>query len=144
MFVLVLLGSGIIVLLGIGHGIYTLRSTPEGGPMMPIDSKVREAMSAVGGIGLAPELKTSLFKAWIGFNLSHSLGLVVVGLLIGFPVLTALTSPVDNLAWLVCALVLPCVYLWLSIRHWFAKPTMGFAIATALIFSGVAGQALLG
>jgi len=36
--------------------------------MMPIDSKVREAMSAVGGIGLASELKTSLFKAWIGLQ----------------------------------------------------------------------------
>ena len=142
MFVLVLLGSGIIVLLGIAHGIYTFRSAPDGGPMMPINPEVREAMSVVGGIGLAPELKTTLWKAWIGFNLSHSLGLVVVGLLIGLPVLDALASPVDNLAWLVCALVLPPLYLWLSIRHWFAKPTMGFALATVLIFFGVAGQSL--
>ncbi|MFT7289004.1 MAG: hypothetical protein ACI87W_003130 [Halieaceae bacterium] len=143
MFVLVLLGSGIIVLLGIAHGIYTLRSTPEGGPMMPVNPEVREAMLVVDGIGLAPTLKTTLWKGWIGFNLSHSLGLIVVGLLIGLPVLEALASPMDNFAWLICALLLPCLYLWLSIRHWFAKPTMGFAIATALICSGLAGQALL-
>jgi len=144
MFVLVLLGSGIIVLLGIAHAIFTMKSTPTSGPMMPTNPEVRESMSIEGGLGIAPNLRSTLWKAWIGFNYSHSLGLVVVGFLIGLPVLSQLSVPADDFAWLFCALVLPWLYLWMSIRYWFSKPTQGIALVGLLILVGTVGDALLG
>lgn len=140
MFYMVILGATVIALLGFVHAWFTLRSTPTGGPMMPIDASVKEAMSVEGGLGIAPELRTTLYKAWIGFNLSHSLGLVVVGFLIGLPVVVQASVPFDNWSWLVCALVLPWLYLWMSVRFWFAKPTQGFTLAGVLILVGTLGE----
>lgn len=142
MFILVILGAAIILLLGVAHAVFTLQSTPTGGPMMPTDVGVREAMSTVGGLGIAPELQTTLYKAWVGFNLSHSLGMVVVGVLIGLPVVMQMSIPTQSTAWLLAALILPWVYLWLSIRYWFAKPTQGIAMASTLISIGTLGELL--
>lgn len=144
MFVLILVGSAIIVLLGVAHTVFTIRSTPDGGPMMPTNDETRAAMSVVGGLGVAPELKSTLWKAWIGFNFSHSLGLVVVGLVIGGPVALSGTVPLGNVWWLACALVLPGIYLWLSVQYWFSKPTQGIAAAAVLILLGIIGQVAFG
>lgn len=143
MSVLVLIGSGILLLLGVVHAVLTIQSTPEGGPMMPTNPETRAAMSVVGGLGIAPDLATTLWKAWIGFNLSHSLGMVMVGLIIGFPVASNGAIPAGNMWWLGCALILPWVYLWLSVRYWFSKPTQGIAVAAVLILAGTIGQLAL-
>ena len=140
MFVLVLAGSGIIVLLGVFHCLLTLRSSPHGGPMMPTDTSVREAMSVATGLGLAPKINTTLWKAWIGFNLSHSVGVVVVGLLIGLPVTQQMSCPVGNYPWLVASLSLPWIYLYISQQYWFAQPTRCITLAGVLILVGIAGQ----
>lgn len=137
MYILVIIGAAIIIFLGIAHGVFTLRSTPQGGPMMPTDPQVRESMQVVGGLGLAPNLQTTLWKAWIGFNLSHSLGVLVVGMVIGLPVVLNLAIPANNPVWIAAALSLPWVYLWISRRYWFSQPTRGIAVAAGLISIGI-------
>jgi len=140
MFVLVLAGAGVIVLLGLVHAFLTFRSSPDGGPMMPTDANVRETMLLSTGLGLAPRIDTTLWKAWIGFNLSHSLGVVVVGVLIGLPVARKLKCPIDNWLWLTTSLCLPWIYRSIAQRYWFAQPTRGITFATLLILTGIVGQ----
>ncbi|MEM1269882.1 MAG: hypothetical protein AAGI08_07520 [Bacteroidota bacterium] len=144
MHILVLVGAGILTFLGVMHGLLTLRSTPTGGPMMPTDSSVQEAMSIEGGLGLAPEIRTTLWKAWIGFNLSHALGVVVVGVVIGWPVIRGMAVPADEMMWVAAALVLPWVYLGISSRYWFRQPTTAIGLAGALITGGIVGHWMLG
>ena len=142
MFLPVLLGAAIVLILGVVHGIYTLRSSPSGGPMTPTDPAVREAMSRTGGLGLAPTLDTPLWRAWVGFNLSHSLGVVAVALFVGIPTLVDFDAALDRWWWVAIALAAPPLYLAISIRYWFREPTIGIAAATALLAVGILGGLL--
>ncbi|MEM0962950.1 MAG: hypothetical protein AAGK21_10500, partial [Bacteroidota bacterium] len=101
------------------------------------DDEVRKAMSIVGGLGLEPSIRTTLWKAWVGFNLSHSLGVVAIGALIGIPVLRQGGIPLDDPFWMATALAAPWLYLVISIRYWFKQPTHAIGLASALITAGV-------
>ncbi len=137
MSLLVILGASIIGLLGIAHGWYTLKSSPAGGPMAPTSAEVREAMTKIGGLGLAPDLRTTLWRAWAGFNFSHSLGALAIALYIGIPAALNFPQALSQTWWLVLALVLPWLYLVLSVRYWFRSPTIGIGLAAALITLGI-------
>ncbi|MEL6612899.1 MAG: hypothetical protein AAFQ53_12440 [Bacteroidota bacterium] len=141
---LVVTGAGLLVLLGVAHALLTLTSKREGGGMTPTDPRVQEAMGVVGGLGLAPDLQTTLWRAWVGFNLSHALGLVVSGLVIGLPPLLGSSVPLENAWWLVAALALPTTYSIVSARYWFQQPTTALSLATLLICAGLLGSWLAG
>jgi len=142
MSVLVVIGAAIVVILGAVHALSTMRSSPEGGPMAPTDDTVRAAMEIPGGLGLAPHLDTTLWRAWAGFNLSHSLGVVIVGLVIGIPALSDFDAALGDARWVALALGAPVLYLVISVRYWFRAPTIGIAVAVAMIAIGVVGGAL--
>lgn len=137
---LVVTGAGLLVLLGVAHALLTLTSKRTSGGMTPTDPRVQEAMGFVGGLGLAPDLETTLWRAWVGFNLSHALGMVVAGLLIGLPPLLGSGVPLENPWWLIAALVLPVTYSIVSARYWFQQPTVALSFATLLIVAGLLGS----
>ena len=139
MHILVTIGAGIFVFLGVVHAVITLQSTPAGGPMTPTDPSIRVAMERSGGLGLAPHLHVPFFQPWTGFNLSHSLGAVVSGLVIGLPALTDLDGALGDAWWVVLSLAVPPTYLVLSVRYWFEKPTQAIALGTALTTVGIIG-----
>lgn len=142
MHILILIGAGIFVFLGSVHAIYTFRSTPAGGPMTPVTPAVREAMVHPGGLGLAPNIDSSLWRAWVGFNLSHSLGVVVIGLAIAIPALLDLEDAATHAGWLSLAIAAPAVYLALSVRYWFRSPTIGITVGGLAIYAGLIGHAI--
>lgn len=130
------IGAGIILIMGLGHAVFTLQSTPEGGPMMPLDPEVRAAMQKNGGVGMAPEIDSNLFKAWIGFNLSHAFGIIVIAGIVMYQVLDDFGAALDQ-PWFVALIVLvPVTYFVLAVRYWFADPRNGIVIATTLLWAG--------
>ena len=137
MSLLVVIGAAVVVLLGSAHLAFTLQSTPAGGPLTPTDDRVRAAMELTGGLGMAPALRTTLWKAWFGFNLSHSIGVVAIGLVVGVPALVDFDDAIGRWWWVATAFVAPAVYLVISIRYWFRNPTAGITLAAVLIWSGV-------
>ena len=79
---------------------------------------------------------TDMWRAWIGFNLSHSLGALLFGAAaIAWPVIAAGHA---LLAWLPAAVA--AVYLTISLCCWFRAPNAGIAAATAA-FAAAAGLA---
>lgn len=105
---------------------------------MPTNPQVRAAMSETGGLGIDPNVQSTLFDAWIGFNLSHSLGVVVMAAVIAWHGLTDLAK-VSTQAWfLVLVVVVPALYLVLAVRFWFAKPRDAIAFASVLVWVGIA------
>ena len=74
--VLLAVGGGIFLILGSLHGLLTLRDLANPRAFTPTDARVREAMQ---GARLSLNPRANLWEAWLGFNLSHSLGLVVFG-----------------------------------------------------------------
>ncbi|MEM8707699.1 MAG: hypothetical protein AAGE98_14645 [Actinomycetota bacterium] len=140
MFLFIVIGAGIFAFLGVMHGLATLTSTPERGAMTPTDPHIQQAMQTPGGIGLAPDLATPLWRPWLGFNLSHSIGALVLAGVIAIPALRDVAAAVDDPVWVGTSLGVPAVLLVVSVRFWFAKPTQAIALATALIWLGVLAE----
>lgn len=140
--ILILTGAAIVLLLGVAHAVLTLQSRPSGGPLTPTDTTVTAAMQRPGGLGLAPDYETTLWRAWVGFNLSHAIGVIVAALVLAVPVIDDFDAALDHPGWLALAFALPPLYLILSIRHWFDAPTRGIAVATVLILAGTIGGLL--
>ena len=119
-------GALIFFALGVYHGTLTLRDLSLPRAFTPTDESVRRAMQ---GARLALNPRINLWEAWIGFNLSHSLGLVLFG------------GGLITIAWLhfsafarspsmqVTVLVVAAAYPILSVCFWFWVPALGTGLA---------------
>jgi hypothetical protein len=121
------LGGGIFVLLGFLHALYTFLDIRRPRRLVPHDPAVALAMTASflrlsrGG--------TTMWRAWVGFNFSHSVGVILLGALcIGAGAsFGAIIVP----AWILLILVvISFIYLGLSVLYWFRIPTVGIAVAS--------------
>lgn len=125
---LVVIGGSIFLLLGALHGILTLRDLKDPRTFTPRDPELRKAMQQAS-IAIHPT--TNLWKAWMGFNLSHSLGLVLFG---GAFLYVGICAPAafDASALLQgCAVGVSAIYLVLALLFWFSKPAIGAGLALA-------------
>jgi hypothetical protein len=78
--------------------------------------------------------ETTVWKAWVGFNFSHSLGAVVFGVLCSG--IAAALGTVAVPAWsLVLLTIIALTYVGLSMRYWFRIPSIGTGIGAALILA---------
>lgn len=123
-----LAGALPFLVLGIAHALATPLATGDRKGLSPRDPQLPEAMRAT-----TPLLtrRTDIWLAWVGFNLSHSLGVVAFAVF----VLVLGASPARFAA--VSAVAIPLAtmvaagYLALGIRYWFRTPIVGCAIALA-------------
>lgn len=75
--ILMVLSASIIFTLGVVHLVYTFW-----GPMLtPRDPALQISMSQISPV-ITKE--TSMWRCWVGFNASHSMGLILFGLVFGF------------------------------------------------------------
>jgi len=72
-------GGGIFVVLGLLHAIYTFADIRRPRRLVPDDPAVSAAMHR-SHLRLARG-RTTMWQAWVGFNFSHSLGVVLFGAL---------------------------------------------------------------
>jgi hypothetical protein len=124
--IFVILGASIFLILGIFHGVLTLQDLRNPRTFTPPDAALRQAMQQ-SNIAIHPQ--TNLWKAWLGFNLSHSLGLVMFG---GTFVAIGLFyfEVFANSYWLQsCALLIATAYLIMSLKFWFDRPAIASTIA---------------
>ena len=76
-----------------------------------------------------------MWRAWVGFNLSHSLGVLAFG---GFVVFTGRSAVVFGAQAPACvpfAVAVAATYLWLACRYWFRTPIIGCALSLALFLA---------
>jgi hypothetical protein len=128
--ILFIAGASIFLGLGILHCILTLGDLKNPRTFTPLDPAVRQAMEQ-SSIAIHPE--TNLWRAWLGFNLSHSLGLVIFGsatIAIG---LLDFSIYARSLLLQGCVLAISTAYLVLSIKFWFVSPAIGAGIALSCI-----------
>jgi hypothetical protein len=74
---LMVLSASIIFTLGVTHLVYTFW----GPKLTPRDSALQISMSQISPV-ITKE--TTMWRAWVGFNASHSMGLILFGLVFGF------------------------------------------------------------
>lgn len=120
--VLVVTSSAIMLVLGFLHLVYTFR----GIKLHPSNSGLVDAMKRVP---LVITDETTVWKAWLGFNTSHSMAAILFGLLYGY--LAIVHSDVlyhsvylQSLGFLVLAAF--AVLAWV---YWFSVPLIGILIS---------------
>ena len=75
--ILMSLSALIVLTLGVLHFVYTFR----GPKLTPRDPALQARMAEVP---LVITRQTTVWRAWVGFNASHSLGAILFGLIYGF------------------------------------------------------------
>ena len=120
---LLILGAAILGVLGAAHLIFTFFTDK----FEAFDSSTADVMKQT-----SPRISkdTTMWKAWIGFNASHSLGpLIFVAIYI--PLSLVNFEMIQQSMWLsLLPIIVGFAYLALANAYWFATPFIGILIAT--------------
>ncbi len=121
--VLIIIGASIFGILGAMHLLYTFFTDK----FNAYDSSVTAAMK-----GTSPILtkETSIWKAWVGFNASHSLGAILIaGVYI--PLSVSNFNVIQQSIWFsFLPVIIGLSYLILAKIYWFKIPLIGVSIST--------------
>jgi hypothetical protein len=133
---LIVASAAIIFTLGALHLWYTFR----GNKFHPRDTSLRERMEQTP---LVLTRQTTMWRAWVGFNASHSYGALLFGAVYGYLAIVHGAFLLQSRFLLVLGLVALVAYAFLGKRYWFSIPFRGIVLATvfyvmALIIAVVA------
>lgn len=126
--------AAVILLLGLAHLLFTFR----GPKLRPRDAELEERMKQV-----CPVLtgETTMWKAWVGFNASHSLGAILFGLVYGYLALAHGRFLFGSPFLLAVGFVLLLGYAALGRAYWFSVPFRGIVAAAALYAAALVAAA---
>jgi hypothetical protein len=118
---LIITGSLIFLWLGSIHMIFTFRGTK----FFPRNLDVKDAMEKT-----YPTLtkETTMWKAWVGFNASHSMGAIFFGMMNLVLIQSSLYR--ETLFIGIVNIIFVLIFLFLAIKYWFRIPLIGISIAT--------------
>ncbi|MBL8645581.1 MAG: hypothetical protein JNK21_16735 [Rhodospirillaceae bacterium] len=121
-------GTVPFILLGTLHWIYTFMDMKTPRKLAPRDDAVRIGMQATT---LRLTDQTTMWKAWLGFNHSHSIGAITFGLIFLILAVQDFGALVENTMLMRVATVVPLIYVWVGKRFWFSIPLAGVSISAA-------------
>lgn len=121
--VLLIFGASIFGVLGTVHLLYTFFTNK----FEAYDSPVTDAMKRTSPVLTK---QTSMWRAWIGFNASHSLGaMLVAGVYI--PLTVSYFNVIQESIWFsTLPVLIGLSYLILAKKYWFKIPFIGVLIST--------------
>lgn len=123
---ILLASAGLIyMILGSAHLFFTFFSNR----FQSRDPAVAEAMKRTSPILTG---RTTMWKAWVGFNASHSTGAIFFGFILTFAALANLRLYANSEIIQGVTLANSLFYLWLGIRYWFRIPLTGIVLSTLL------------
>jgi hypothetical protein len=125
------LSASIMLTLGILHLVYTFW----GPKLTPRDPALRISMSQISPV-ITKE--TTMWRAWVGFNASHSMGLILFGLVFGFLALAHDQLLFQSPFLLVVGLAMLGGFVVLSKVYWFSVPLTGVSISLACYLASIA------
>ena len=128
----VIAASAVILLVfGLMHLWYTLRNKA----LAPRDTELEARMNEI-----APKIsrETTMWKAWIGFNLSHSTSLIFFGLLYLYLAIQHALFLEGEPVLLAGGLLFLITYYLMARKYWFSVPRRGVALAISLYAAGLA------
>jgi len=122
--IFILIASSIFLILGTIHLAYTFFTNK----FLARDIETNKKMNATSPI-LTKE--TTVWKAWIGFNASHSIGAMFIGLINIILVCQHFEVYQNSFNILLLDICTGIFYLFLAKRYWFKIPSIGILIATS-------------
>ena len=130
---LIVASAAIVFTLGALHLVFTF----SGRKLLPRDAELPALM---GKSTLVLTRETTVWKAWIGFNASHSLGAMGFGAVYGHLALIQPTVLLRSPFLLAVGGAVLLAYSWLGRRYWFSVPFRGLVLASGLYAAGVAAS----
>jgi hypothetical protein len=79
--------------------------------------------------------RTNLWLTWVGFNLSHSLGAVLFGVVVLIVGRSPATFSANWPAFVPLAIVVSGAYLAIGVRYWFRTPIVGIVVSSVCFVS---------
>lgn len=122
---LVAASAAIILLLGLVHLLYTFHGTK----LHPRDPQLIAKLKEVSPVITR---ETTMWKAWVGFNASHSFGAILFGAVYGYLSLAHSAFLFQSTFLLSLGLLLLFGYVFLGKLYWFSIPFRGILLATAI------------
>jgi hypothetical protein len=129
--ILMVLSASIVFMLGVVHLVYTFW----GAKLTPRDPALQISMSQIAPI-ITNE--TTMWRCWVGFNASHSMGLILFGLVFGFLGLAHSQLLFQSPFLLVVGLAMLVGFVLLSKAYFFSVPLMGISISLACYVASIA------
>ncbi|MEO7253266.1 MAG: hypothetical protein ABIZ64_03385 [Casimicrobium sp.] len=132
---LIAASAAITGLLGCVHLLFTFN----GPKLHPRDPNVMRAMA-----NTCPVItkETTVWRATVGFNASHSMGLMLFGIIYPYLALAQPTMFWQSPLLITLGLVVLLAYLTLAKLYWFSVPFRGVTLATTLYVAGLIVHAL--
>ena len=124
------LSASIIFTLGVIHFVYTFW----GPKLTPRDPTLQISMSQISPV-ITKE--TTIWRCWVGFNASHSLGLMLFGLVFGFLALAHGQLLFHSPFLLVVGLAMLGGLVVLSRLYFFSAPLIGISISLACYITSI-------
>jgi len=122
--------AAVIFGLGLIHLIYTFRGTK----LHPRDAALQAQMAAAHPVLTR---QTTMWKAWVGFNASHSAGALLFGAVYGYLALAHGGFLFASPFLLALGALLLSGYIALGKLYWFSVPYRGILLAAALYAAGL-------
>jgi len=129
--ILMFLSAGIIFTFGVIHLVYTFG----GSKLTPRDPALQLSMSQISPV-ITKE--TTMWRCWVGFNFSHSMGLILFGLVFGFLALAHSQPLFQSPFLLVVGLAMLVGFVVLCKVYFFSVPLTGISIALACYVASIA------
>jgi len=125
------LSASIILYLGVIHFVYTFW----GPNLTPRDPALQISMSQISPV-ITKE--TSMWRCWVGFNASHSMGLMLFGLVFGFLALAHDKLLFQSPFLLAVGLTMLGGFVALSKLYFFRAPLTSISISLACYVASIA------
>jgi len=129
--VLLTASVAIIGLLGLAHLILTLR----GPKLLPRDPSLKTAMQEAAPVITS---HTNIWRMWIGFNISHSMGALLFGLVYGYLALFHSEVIFGSVFLQIVGFVMLAGFVILAKLYWFITPFVASSISLLLYLIGIA------
>jgi hypothetical protein len=129
--VLMLASASIIFTLGVFHFVYTFWGTN----LTPRDHALEISMTQISPV-ITKE--TTMWRCWVGFNASHSMGLILFGLVFGYLAATQGQLLFHSPFLLVVGLAMLGGLVVLSKTYFFSAPFAGVTISLACYIVSIA------
>jgi hypothetical protein len=134
--VLMVFSASIILTLGVAHLVVTFW----GPKLTPRDPALQVSMSQ---ISLVITRETTVWRAWVGFNASHAMGLILFGLIYGFLAIAHSQLLFQSPFLLIVGLAMLGGFFVLSKVYWFSVPFTGISISLACYIASIASEFFL-
>jgi hypothetical protein len=122
--ILMVMSAGIVLMLGTVHLAYTFW----GPKLKPRDSALEAGMNQTSPV-ITKE--TTIWRCWMGFNATHSMGLIFFGLIFGFLAIRQSQLLFQSSFLLVVGLAMLAGYAVVSKHYFFSAPFAGVSVSLA-------------